>query len=319
MKTVIEFATSAEMEAARRLYPVTKPRTKPAYDDLTLRPEFQSRKFTFTKGQTCIRILPQLAGSDSWMHGIRVLTHPNGQHVHPKSLTAKNKGNYKGNCVFETAYGWLRANKPDTLYSTANRQGFRLLPSAAAICWLLVEIDGKMQARLFVGSAYDGGATGENCGIAHQLYKVASELSMPGGHDAAHTEHGSQIIVEKTTAHASKYPTYKMTRASVEAPISRYLERMDETEIGAICALQEVLRRVEPEEEWELVAKVIGEELRDEIRNATAKPQPPSPAKPEPVLLAPNESSPDEPSLVAEVLPAMNAVPLETSDDEWRW
>lgn len=316
MKTVIAFATSAEMEAARRLYPVSKPRTKPAYDDLTLRPEFQSRKFTFTKGQTCIRILPQLAGSDSWMHGIRVLTHPNGQHVHPKSLTPKTRNQ----CVFETAYGWLRANKPDTLYSSANHQGFRLLPSAAAICWLLVEIDGKMQAKLFVGSAYDGGTAGENCGIAYQLYKVASELSMPGGYDAAHTEHGSQIIVEKATPHGAKYPSYKMTRASVEAPISRYLERMDESEIGAIRPLQEVLRRVEPEEEWELLAKVIGEELRDEIRNSTAKPHPPTPAKPEPVSLAPNnEFSPDEPSLVGEVLPAMDAAPLETSDDEWRW
>ena len=62
-------------------------------------------------------------------HGIHVLTHPNGQHVHPKSLIPKNKGN----CVFETAYGWLRANKPDTLYSKANRKGFRSLPSLVAI------------------------------------------------------------------------------------------------------------------------------------------------------------------------------------------
>ena len=188
-----------------------------------------------------------------------------------------------------------------------------------AICWLLVEVDGEMQAKLFVGSAYDGGTAGGNCGVAHQLFKVASELGQPGGHDAAHAEHGVQIIVEKTTAHGSKYPTYKMTRSSMEAPISQYLERMDETEIGAICPLHEVLRRMEPEEEWELVAKVIGEELRDEIRNSTAKPQAPPSTKPEPVSLATNEPSPDEPFHVSESEPHAYDEPSDTSDDEWRW
>ena len=171
-----------------------------------------------------------------------------------------------------------------------------------------------MQAKLFYGSAYDGGTAGGNCGVAHQLFKVASAVSQPGGHDAAQTEHGSQIIVEKTTPYGAKYPTYKMTRASLEAPISRYLERMDESELEAICPLHEVLRRVEPEEEWQLVAKVIGEELRDEIRNSTAKLQTPSPAKPEPVSLVA-----DEPSPVPEEATALDDAPLENNDDEWRW
>lgn len=315
MKSVIKFASPTEMETARRLFPVSKPRLKLAYDDLTLLPEFQSRKFTFPSGQTCISILPQLAGSTGWMHGIQVLTHPNGQHVHPKSLTPKSKIK----SVFETSYGWLRAHKPDLLFSKSNRDGYRLLPSPMAVCWLLVEIDGEMQAKLFVGSAYDGGTAGGNCGVAHQLFKVASELGQPCGHDATHAEHGMQIIVEKTTAHGSKYPNYKMTRGSVEAPISRYLDRMDESEFEAIRPLHEVIRRVEPEEEWELVAKVIGEELRDEIRNSIAKPQPRSSTKPEPLSLATNELSSDEPSLVGEELPAMNDAPLKISDDEWRW
>lgn len=307
MKPVIAFATQEEMEAARRLHPVTKPQSKPAYNDLILRPEYQPCKFTFPKGQTCIRILPALAGTTGWMLEIEVLTHPNGQHLHPKSFKAKGKS------VFDICYSWLRTNMPDTLHSKANR-GFRLLPSKMAICWLLVEVDGIMQAKLFYGSTYDGGTAGENCGVAHLLNKVASELSQPGGHDATHTEHGSQIIVEKTTAHGAKYPTYKMTRANVEAPIVRYMERLEESELEGICPLHEVLRRVEPEEEWDLVAKVIGEELRDTIRKSTAQPQPPSSSKPEPVSLATNEPSP-----VNEELPAANDAPLDTSDDEWRW
>ncbi len=301
------------MEAARRLFPVSKPRLKPAYDDLTLLPEYQSRKFTFPSGQTCIRILPQLAGSTGWMHGIQVLTHPGGQHVYPNSLSPKSKS------VFETCYGWLRTHKPDLLFNRFNRGGYRLLPSKMAICWLLVEVNREMQAHLFVGSAYDGGTAEGNCGVAHQLFKVATELSQPGGHDAIHAEHGVQIIVVKSTPHGEKYPTYKMTRSHMAAPIDRYLQQMQDAERAVLRPLNEVLRRVDVEEEWDLVAKVIGQELRDEIRNSTGKPQPPSSTKPEPVSLAPNESSSDESSLVGEELPAMNDAPLKTNDDEWRW
>lgn len=311
MKSVITFASPEEI-AASRLYSVTKPQSKPAYDDLILRPEYQSRKFTFPMGQTCIRILPQLAGTAGWMHEIEVLTRPYGQHLHPKSF--KGTGKAKGKSVYDISYSWLRANMPDTLFSKVNPKGFRLLPTKMAICYLLVEIDGKMQAKLFVGSSYDGGTAGGNCGVAHQLFKVASEINQPAGHDATHAEHGVQIVVEKTTPHGAKYPTYKMTRANVETPISRYLERMDESELEAIRPLHEVLRRLEPEEEWELVAKVIGEELRDIIRNSTAQPQPPSSPKTEPVSLAANESSP-----VSEELPTVDDAPSDIGDDEWRW
>lgn len=312
MKSVIQFATEAEMAEARRLFPVTKPRTKPAFDDLVLRPEYQSRKFTFTKGQTCIRILPAVKGGSSWHHEIEILSHSHGQHTHPKSLKPKAKS------VFDTAYGWLRANKPDLLFNKNNRDGFRLLPSPMAVCWILVEVDGEIQAKLFIGSAYNGEKSGGNCGVAHQLIKVAGERSQPGGHDAAHTEHGVQIIVDKSTPHGSKYPNYKMTRGAMEVPVSRYIERMSDSEIEALCPLHEVLRRVEPEEEWELLAGVIGVELRDEIRNATAKPQPTSSAKPEPTSLAVNESTPDQSSPNSEE-PSKDEEPSNTTNDSWRW
>jgi hypothetical protein len=89
---------------------------------------------------------------------------------------------------------------------------------------------------------------------------------------------------------------------------------MDESELEAIRPLHEVLRRVDLDEEWALLAKVIGEELRDEIRNATAKPQSTSSAKPEPVSLAANEPSP-----VSEELPTVDDAPSDTGDDDWRW
>jgi hypothetical protein len=308
MKSAIQFASRAEMEQARRLHPVSKPQTKPAYNDLVLNPDYQSRKFVFPKGQSCIRILPQLAGADSWMLGIHVLTHPNGQHLHPKSLTPKARS------VFDTAYGWLRTHKPETLYNKANPEGFRLLPTAMGICWILVEIEGEMKPMLYYGSTYAGDSEGGNCGVAHQLYRVASAIKQPEGHDAADAEDGVQIIVEKSTAQRGKYAIYKMSRGSVAAPISRYMERLSEAENNVICPLSQVLRTVEADEEWELLANVIGEELRDEIRNSTAKPQSTSSAKPEPVSLAANEPSP-----VSEELPDVDDAPSDTGDDDWRW
>jgi hypothetical protein len=89
---------------------------------------------------------------------------------------------------------------------------------------------------------------------------------------------------------------------------------MDESELEAIRPLHEVLRRVEQVEEWALLAKVIGEELRDKIRNSTAKPQSTSSAKPEPVSLAANEPSP-----VSEESPTVDDAPSDIGDDDWRW
>ncbi len=306
MRRVIEFATQAEMESARRLFPVSKPLTKSIYDDLILKPEYQSRRYTFPTGTTCIRILPPIKGSFTWEHVIHVLTHPTGQHAHPKCLEPKTKS------VFDIAYSWLRANKPSQLYSKANRDGYRLLSSKMAACWILVEINGEMQAKLLLGSTYDGGSQGSNCGLAHQLQKVAREISQPGGHDAVDAAHGVQIIVEKSTPHGTKYPSYKMTRSHMAAPVCRYLERMKDAELAALCPLPEVLRHVGQEEEWELLAKVVGEELRDKIRNSTTQPlqpQPPSPPSPAPQPETQPETQPE----------SQSQTESEVSDDPWIW
>ncbi len=299
------------MEAARRLFPASKPQAKPAYEDLILKPEYRSRRYTFPAGTTCIRILPPIKGSCEWEHEIHVLSHATGQHLHPKSVRPKAKS------VYDITYSWLRTHKPGQLYSKANRDdGYRLLPSKMAACWLLVEIDGEMKAKLFVGSTYDGGLQGGNCGIAHQLFRVAREINQPGGHDAVNAEHGVQIVVEKTSPDGSKYPSYKMTRSHMAAPIGRYLERMQDAELAALCPLHEVLHRMDVEEEWELVAKVIGEELRDQIRNSTAKPQPSPSLMPQP---QPVSHVTDEPAQLSDELPTADDQSSLTSDDRWIW
>jgi hypothetical protein len=51
---------------------------------------------------------------------------------------------------------------------------------------------------------------------------------------------------------------------------------MSQTEIEAICPLEQTIRLLDADHEWELLAKVIGEELRDEIRAASEAREPSS-------------------------------------------
>lgn len=272
MKRIIEFVTKTDAIATDLFVPA-KASGKPPYEDLLLTPEYKSRRFAFPRGKTCVRILPQVVGSSGWMQGMSVLSHPNGRHAKSVDTGAEN--------VFGIAYRWIQKNEPSLLYSKANRDGYRLLPSPMSVCWLLIEIDGEMKAKLFLGSAYDG-LRGENCGIAHQLFRIARELDQPGGHDAADSDYGVQITVEKTIPPGEEYPNYQITRHHQAVPIQRYLDRMSESEVNAICPLQEVIHSVDSRQEWELLAKVIGTELSDQIREATCGASEPSIASDEP-------------------------------------
>jgi hypothetical protein len=261
MKKEIEFVTDTETVPTEMLVR-SKSRSSPPYEDFLLAPEFQPHKFIFPRGKTCIRLLPRMKGSPSWMQIVKVLNHQNGRHVHPKSLDNAAQS------VFDVAYRWFKSNEPNLLFSKSNRDGFRLLSSPLAICWFLVDDGGETKAKLFVGSPYDG-SRGGSPGLAHQLNKLAREITEPGGQDATHSEHGVQITVEKSIPLGEKYPTYQMTRHHVAVPIQRYIDRMSESEVNAICPLNDVIRKVGEQEEWDLLAKVIGKELRDKIRETT--------------------------------------------------
>ncbi len=263
MKPTIQFKDEPDTHEGTSLCQPTKGKSKPPYEDLILKPEYRGRRFSFPEGKTVIRILPQLAGTTGWMQAVFSLDHPGGRHAHPKSVTPRAES------VFDHAYRWLRSTTPTKLWSKLYPDGYRLLTSPMAVCWLLVEIDGQIQSRLFLGGAYDGSAGG-NPGFAHQLFKLASELNSEG-HDAAHSEHGVQITVEKTLPKGEKYPVYSMTRHDHPAPIKAYLEKMSEVEVNVICPLAEVIHQIDAEEEWELLAKVVGEELHDEIRSAVTE------------------------------------------------
>jgi hypothetical protein len=95
---------------------------------------------------------PQAVGSSrlpttfDWMMGVQALTYKGGRHKHPKTLGPRKS-------VFDQAYSWFMANRPELLFSKANRDGFRFLTDPVSVFWALVEEDGRSVARIFVANA----------------------------------------------------------------------------------------------------------------------------------------------------------------------
>jgi hypothetical protein len=215
----------------------------------------------FPSGETWFRILPQIAGSRGPMLRIHALAHPGGRHAKPVKSGSKS--------VFDSTYTWLKNHRPELLYGKATREGFRLLSDPLKACWILVEEEGKMVARVVLASDYDGSRNG-SAGLGYQLHQLIQKCDPERGLDSdpMDPENGLQVCVEKTLVPGEKYPNYKVRLGHKPVSIQRYLERMTEDEIDALCPIEDVVRVIEPEHQWELVGEVIGAELRDEIRAA---------------------------------------------------
>lgn len=263
MKKVIEFEKSVTPYSGATSSTVGKPAAK--YEDLILKPEYEARKFQFPAGATWFRLVPPLRGSKGFMLPLHALGHPGGRHA--KSITG-------GKSVFSTGYDWLVKHHPELLFCKANPEGFRLLSSPVAAYWMLVEQDGKMLARILLANAYDGFRNGTEGGMGHRLLRLVQERDEALGlvSDPVDPEHGVQVGVEKTQAMGVKYPNYTLRLGRQPAPIDRFLERMEQDELDALCPLEETVRVIEPEHEWELLGKVVGVDLLDKIRAAAARP-----------------------------------------------
>jgi hypothetical protein len=232
------------------------------YQDMILKPEYQSRKFNFPIGKTWFRVLPSIENSRGWMVGVHSLEHGDGRHTHIKTIKPGEKS------VFDMAYSWFKENKPELLYNKANPEGFRLLTKPLSVCWILVQDEhDKLHAKLLLTSGY-GGERGGIPGLGHQLLTCAESLDdeVDTASDPLDPETGVQFAVEKLKAAGAQYPSYRLSVGRQPAPINQYLERLSEEELAAIRPLEEVIRVMDESEEWELLAKVIGPDYRDEIR-----------------------------------------------------
>jgi hypothetical protein len=237
------------------------------YQDLVLKPEFAERKLRFQTGETWLRILPAFQISvHGWMLGVHTLEFDGGHFAHPRTLMRNAKS------VFDHAYTWALANKPDSLYSKTNKTGVRLLTNPLGVFWALIEENGKTVARLFVGSAYDG-SRGGTPGLAWQVWHLTQQKDENDNLIAnpAHPDEGVLICVEKNQAAGAKYPSYRLQLGRQKARITDSIAKMEPGEFDALVPLEKTIRVLTPDEEWECLGKVMSLETAGIIKNSVVK------------------------------------------------
>ncbi len=262
MKTPIEFAPSATT-TTETTTPWDQPR-KSNYEDLILKPEFEARRLRFPAGQTWLRILPAMQASQhGWLMPLHVLHFEGGRCNHPKTHRKNAKS------CFDQAYGWMRENHADGLYSKANKAGVRLLTDPMCAFWAVVEENGQHVARLFLGSGYDGSRGGAP-GLGFEFWRLTQERDEENNllADVIDPAEGRLISIEKTQPKGSKYPSYTLRRGRQPAPVKELLAKMDPEEVDALCPLENVVRELSEEEQWQCLGKVIAPENVALIRAA---------------------------------------------------
>ena len=262
MTTPIEFAPETAATNSNETTPWTKPKVS-TYQDLVIKPEYASRRLRFEPGTTWLRIVPAIHPTiHSWMMGLHVLNFQGGRFAHPKTLQKSARG------VFDYAYTWAKEHHPESLYSKENKTGVRLLTDPMCIYWALVEQEGKTVARLVLGSGYDG-TRGGAPGLGYQLWSLTHEHDENGKvvSEPAHPERGALVSVTRTQAKGAKYPSYGLRLGRQPAPVNSQLAKMAPEEVAALCPLENVVRQLSIEEEWQCLAKVIAPDIVTKIRS----------------------------------------------------
>jgi len=258
MKT-IEFVDPTETH--NLISPWSKP--KPAtFDDRVLKPEYQVRHLRFAEGSTWFRILPTIKPSMfAWCMPLQVLNYPGGRFLHPRSL---NRG---AKSAFDHAYQWLRENNPGALYSKANITGIRLLTDRKCLCWVLLEEEEGVTARLLLESDYDS-SRGGVAGLGQLIWRATRDVDETGtiATNAIDSNAGVLVMVEKKMGKGAKFPSYSVRLGRQPAPIAPMLEKMDPKEREVLTPIENVVHVPSADEEWEFLAKVMAQEHVDKIR-----------------------------------------------------
>lgn len=260
-KTTIEFATASAASISKAAPWASSKKT--TYQDLLLKPELSELVIKFPVGTTWCRVLPAVAGSSSWMQGIKALNHARGRHTHPKTLDPAARS------VYDLAYQWLSANEPSKLFSRANRGGVRLLTDPHCVCWILVEEVGIPKAHLLLAGAYDASRGGVP-GLGYQLGTLISDCYVEGADssDPLAPEAGLLVGIEKSLPSGAGYPSYRLRLGRQPAPIEEIIARMAPEEISVIRPIEECIRIPSEEEEWALLETLLDAGTVAKIRAA---------------------------------------------------
>ena len=237
MRIPIEFASPDDAKP-------TLPEGKTRYDDSLLMPEFSRFKMLFGTGDTWLRIVPPIKGSAYPWHIIaRTHNYEGGRHTHPGTLDKRDS-------VFDRAYAWIKANMPKALFSKANKDGIRLLTDPVVVFWMLTDIAGKPVPRLFVASGYDGSRGGVP-GLGHQIVRAVAAATVPGTQGPVDPDGGVMICVAKTAPAGGRFPSYSVRLGNDPVPIRPILDRMDQGEFDRLRPLEQTIRLLDPEDEWQ--------------------------------------------------------------------
>lgn len=231
------------------------------YEDLVFTDTHRKFRHQFGPGKTKIRLLPSTAVDNDWLLEIPTLQHANGRHTHPRVGDAQS--------VYDLAYAYMKEKHPTRLFGKSNKTGIRLLSMPISVCWAVVQDTNGIKLRLVHNSFYDGkygGETGLGFKIYNQVLSVGKKCNLPG-HPLNHLD-GTSLLVERIAGTDTKFASYRVSLADDRSPLQPLLDKVSDVEFNALCPLKETIRILEPEVEWRLLAKVVGDGMAAEIRAA---------------------------------------------------
>jgi hypothetical protein len=257
-KNTIEFAPTTDT-------PPTAPwgrAVRPPDEDLIFKDGFT--KLKLEKGPNWIRVVPALAGAENWMANVPAVEMAHGRFVHPSAFREGAES------VFDMAYRWFQTNTPDELYSRDNPSGHRFRSRSLAACWCLIESKaGEVDARLFLGSTFEGGGKNRSpAGLGNRLWKALTEYDpdVDAIAEPMHPLTGTMLCIEKQQEVGARYATCHLRVGRRASPIQDLLNRMEPAEINLLRPVEQTLRQLSEEEEWIHLGRVIGVKMADLIR-----------------------------------------------------
>lgn len=262
MKKLIEFQPSANSALLARS-------NSNSYEDLVFTDAYKKYRHRFGPGKTKIRLLPAMAVDSNWLIEIPTLQDANGRHTHPRVLNALKVAARNAQSVYDLAYVWMKEKYPDRLFGRSNKTGFRLLSMPISVCWAVVEDTNGIKLRLLHNSFYDGkfgGATGLGRKLYDQALRDGPDCRQPG--HPLNPQDGTSLLVERIAGSDAKFASYRVSHSDDRSPLQPLLDQITEVEYNALCPLVETIRILQPEEEWRLLAGVVGDEMAAQIRAA---------------------------------------------------
>lgn len=256
MKKPIEFEPSNP-----NLISALTPSHHQPFQDLLLKPEYAVRKYSLPKGTSTFRILPPLKGADTWMATIASLDHGNGRHPHPKTALPSVTS------VYDIAREWLQQHQPDSLYSKTNTSGHKLWSTQVTATWILIEGPEPPELRILIASDFAGSArSGASAGLAHRIKEQVRQtpaLLDPNG--------CFQLKVTRSYSAGSRFPETHISTNQTSVPLNDLLGRLNSEDLNLVRPINETIRQIDLQEEWTLLAKVIGEDLVRKVQADTAE------------------------------------------------